>query len=282
MRGIFKTLILFGAGALVISPGYAYAQEEDIAIYDNQTNDFLLPSYFESEPESPQGDGVSEEVAAIETPQTVPADVDILAEIFGDEPNSPSANSSVPASRTASNTRIFYPTPQSVATSSAQQPLLTPLPPLPPVPETTIEPPRNFHRSSPYATKLLDRETGRGSADIILPKDIRLQFLPNRAHLTQAATKWIAAYGLHVRKDPRLVLVIRVSRQNWAIQQARLSLIMQVLFEQGLPARQMKIFQSDRDPDTLVIGTENNPDHTQTIVPGEEKNVINQQKTLSW
>lgn len=275
MHQKLKTFMILWMGAFGLAIFSAHAQEDQIAIFDNQTNDFLLPSYFDTPPQTPPPTP-----APPSKPQEVPSDVDILNEIFGDQAVSSTAlPSSQPEKRIT--TQVFYPTPRAVQRTD-QQPLLTPLPPLPVLPEQDVLPPTRIQRYSPYATRLLAKESGKSKANVILPKDIRLQFLPNITQLTEAAVKWITAYALHVQKDPRLVLSIRVSSRNWPVQQARLSLIMQIVTEKGLPLRQLQVFQSDRDPDTLIIGSETNPNQTQVITPEETKRIIKEQKTLSW
>ncbi len=274
VKTVFSVLI---AGVCFISTS-AYTQvTEDILIYDNQTNDFLLPSYFDT-PAAPLPPPTTSQNT--QTTQNVPADIDILNEIFGDQAiNSQQNLTERDPSATASQT--FYPTPKSVQKSKAQ-PLLTPLAPLPQVPEASIQPPKHIQRSSPYVTRLLAKETGKSKANIQLPKDIRLQFNHNATQLTDSAVKWISAYALHVQKNPTKVVNIRVSTQDWSVQQARLGIIMQIMIEKGLPVRQIQIYQSDRDVDSIIIGADINPNQTQVITPEERKHVIKEQKTLVW
>ena len=294
MYGVKKTLIAIAFGALSFCPVYTRAQVEDVAVYDNQTNDFLLPSYFDAAPNQP----IEEPALAENTPQEVPADVDILTEIFGDQAVPSTSNTPLHETTNTASTnkgpqqKMFYPRPKSVATSQKRQPLLTPLAPLPKAADPNPPAPNNLYVPSTYASQILDRETDDTKANVPLPKDIRLQFLPNRTQLTASVLKWVKAYALYVRKDPRLVVALRVSYKDWAVQQTRLSLIMQILFENHLSARQLQIFQSDRDPDTLVIGWEKNQNLTQLTDPEEKKrkqkeadddeNTQKGQKMLSW
>ena len=273
-----KTTLSALIGVIFLTATGVYAQSnEDILIFDNQTNDFLLPSYFDTP--APQ---VANSAPMTQPAQTVaPSDIDILQEIFGDQAVSPAP--AIPeAPKPKVTTQTFYPTPQSVA-QSTQQPLLTPLAPLPQVPEESVQPPKHFQaNTSPYVTRLIAKETGKSKANIQLPKDIRLQFNAGATQLTDPAVKWISAYALHVKKDPTKVVNLRISTQNWPTQQARLGIIMQLLLEKGLPARQIHIYQSDRDTDSLIIGADTNPDLTKVITPEEKKRVINEQKTLIW
>ncbi len=284
MKEVFNILV----GGLCFTAMFAHAKtNEPLLIFDDPNNDFLLPSYFDTPVPSPAPVVVQpvqslqpiQSVQPVPT-QNVPADIDILKEIFGDQAvNSVPLSPAQPAKRTT--TQTFYPTPRSVQ-QSKQIPLLTPLAPLPQVPEATIPPPKHFQRSSPYASKLIAKETGKSKANIQLPKDIRLQFTRGATQLTDQAVKWLSAYALHVQKDPTKVVNLRVSAQDWDIQQARLGIIMQLLFEKGLPVRQIQIYQSDRDPDSLIIGADINPNQTRAIVPEETKRVIKEQKTLIW
>lgn len=278
MRSNIKTTFAVMTASICLASIVSYAQvPDDILIYDNQTNDFLLPSYFDTPAPSLPEPAVTQ---ISQQPQTVPADIDILNEIFGDQ----AVNSQPlppPAQRAKANVQTFYPTPKSVKQSTAQ-PLLTPLAPLPQVPEAAVPPPKRIQRSSPYATRLLAKETGKSKANIQLPKDIRLQFNPGATQLTDSAVKWISAYALHVQKDPTKRVNLRVSAQNWATQQARLGLIMQIMLEKGLPTRQIQIYQSDRDPDSIIIGVDTDPNQTKAITPEETKRIIKEQKTLSW
>ena len=277
MRQGIKTLCyIMMASATTLSVSVFAQNANDILIYDNKTNDFLLPSYFDTPPQRP----IQQEQTQPLVPQNVPADVDILTEIFGDQ--AVSSQPLPPAKKQATiNTQTFYPTPKSVK-QSTQQPLLTPLAPLPQVPEASIPAPKRFQRSSPYVTKLLAKESGKSKTNIQLPQDIRLQFNPGATQLTDPAVKWISAYALHVQKDPTKVINLRVSTQNWDVQQARLGIIMQIMMEKGLPARQIQIYQSNRDPDNVIIGYSLNPNQTKAITPEETKQVIKEQKTLIW
>ena len=275
VKSIFS--ILMGVICLTVPDVYAQSND-DILIFDNQTNDFLLPSYFDTPSAPLPSDDSSQNTG---TTQNVPADIDILHEIFGDQTVEATPVVSTPAAPKIT-TQTFYPTPKSIKQTS-QQPLLTPLAPLPQVPEATIPPPKHFQpNSSPYVTRLIAKETGKSKANIQLPKDIRLQFNPNATQLTDPAVKWISAYALHVKKDPTKVVNLRISSQNWSIQQARLGIIMQLLLEKGLPVRQIQIYQSDRDPDSLIVGADINPNLTRAITPEETKRVIKEQKTLIW
>ena len=278
MRHTRNAILVYGVAMSFLATVSAFAQTTDVAVFDGQNNDFLLPSYFDTPlpppPEQPTAD------------QNIPTDVDILKEIFGDQPQ-PTVETPKPKlgqtfyPSTNKAAKTFYPTPKAVQ-EAKKEPLLTPLPPLPEKAEETVLPPQNFQHKSIYAAKLLAKETGKSKINIQLPRDVRLQFNPDAVQLTETVMKWITAYALHVRKDPRLLFTIRVSDKDWSIQQARLSLIVKIAMEQGLPARQIQIFHSARNPDAVIIGAEPHPEQTQIALPVEAKKVIREQKTLLW
>ena len=267
----------------------AHAQvQDDVLLFDDPNSSFLLPSYFEqSAPTMPQFSGYTQN-----TTQNVPADVDILREIFGDQARPigstlneqtppPSEERSAAPRKTASKT--FFPQTSNKQQEVSEGPLLTPLMPLPEVPEkVSLLTPIVHAKSSPYAARLLAREAGTGDPELEVPNDLRLRFPHNTTKLTDAAIKWLTAFAMNVQKDPSRILQIRVSRQNWKVQQARLTLMIQLLMEKGLGASQIKIYQSDRDPETIVVARMPDPTQTQARVPEYGVKKIMEQKTLSW
>ena len=277
----FKKWSIWGAvGSLSCTVTVALAQAApDILVFDNTNGDFLLPSYFDQAPSSP--------VSAQEPAKNVPSDVDILTEIFGkDAKTSFTPTTPTPEPQTtATNPQTFYPRPQELKTTTQQkQPLLTPLPPLPKPAEPEIVPPLRVTTPSPYAEKVLAKETGKTKdrGNVTLPKDIRLQFESGATQLTETAIRWISAYALHVQKDPRLVAEVRVSRHAWQTQKKRLALVMQTFVEKGLSARRIHVYHSDRDPDTMVIGYQEDPNQTKIVTPVDKNTKLKEQKTFSW
>ena len=160
--------------------------------------------------------------------------------------------------------------------------MLTPLDPIPPAPEPEVAPPLNTHPKSVYAAKLLAKETGKAKVSTQLPKEMRLLFDPNSTQLSDSSVKWLSAYAAHVQKDSRLIFSIRISNKNWTLQQARLNLIIKLLIEKGLSSKQLRIFQSNRDENSMILSVDLGPDQTPIIVPSDKKRVIKEQKTLVW
>ncbi len=259
-----KIIYILIFAATVQTAGAAALSDNGVLVANDPQNDFLLPSYFEAP--APQ-------TSTAENTQ-VPTDIDILTEIFGEQ--------AIPSVATQTTATTLHPSPQTGALKKEKTPLLTKLPPLPATMETPIVPPKRTKTPAGYVTKVYNKETGKSKADVTMPKDIRLQFNSGSSQLADSTIKWIASYALYAKKDPRLVLNIRVSSLEWATQQARLSLILQIILEKGLSVRQIQIFQSNRDPNTIIIGADLHPDQTRVIVPNEVKTIIKEQKTLSW
>ena len=293
MQKLKKRFLFVSVVGLLLPSFGTFAQTTgDVLVFDNTSGDFLLPSYFDQSPStSSSNQNLTFSAPAPAYSQTqVPSDVDILREIFGDSAqtsqvlNIQTPSSSTSSSSSAKSGQTFYPRPKQIQTQVAtpQQPLLTPLPPLPTPPEKQIAPPKRNNTPSAFAAKVVAKETGTSKTAVTLPKDIRLQFPKGQALLTPTVIKWVTAYALHVKKDPRLLIEIRVSNRDWAVQKSRLTIIMQQMLEQGLNAKKIRIYQSDRDPDTLIIGYETDPNQTKIVVPTERTVRINEQKTLSW
>ena len=290
MESMEKVIAVALLACVCLSTGSAYADKttrvpEDVLVFDSAAQDFVLPSYFDGVPApSPQPMTFAPNTTSeSKTVQQIPDNVDILKEIFGDEEAVTSAPpKSQPPVATMPVGQVFYPQPQVIRTEVKTQPLLTPLPPIPPAPEANIPPKTRTTPVQLYSSKILAKEMGKSKTAIILPKDMRLQFSPGSAQLAHSNLKWITAYALHVQKDPRLVVEIRVSQNDWTIQRSRLNLIVQTLLQRGLPSRQIRILRTDRDADSLILGYNDRADQTKIIVPDEVPRKIKQQKTLSW
>ncbi len=249
-KKITKVLLLVLLGI----PQMVHAQDnQDLLLFDNSSQDFLLPSYLDTNQPTPE----------------VPTDIDILTEIFGNQ----------------ATQQVAQPKTQTTQLSQqTKQPkeLLTPLDPLPTLTEKPLQLNKPKIYTSQYAVKLLNKEEGKNKINMTIPTDLRLTFTPNSTQLTESALNWISAYALHIQKDPRLEAIIRISNKNWPLQQARLSLIVKKMMEKGLSTQQIRILQSNRDENTLIIGKQTNKNQTPIITPQETKKIIKKQKTLLW
>ena len=241
-------------------------------------DDFLLPSYWTT-------------TTPVVAPNALraPTDEDILAAIFG-TPSMPGGSSTgsgvVPtAAEPSEQTRghTFYPRSQvRVEKDFEEELLLTPLPPIPPKAEPEISPRKVFVMQSNYVNQLLQQVRHQQSEGATIPKDIRITFSSNEAKLSSQNLKWVKLFATYVLYDPRLVLVVRLSNQNWDLQRARLAMILQVAMESGLSAQQIKIYSSNRDENSVVLSYDFN-DALTRIQPFQEKiKPVRTHKTLTW
>ena len=277
-----KMIRAFWTGACFMLAVPVCAQIEDISIFENPNDNFLLPSYFDTPPTTYVQPTPSPVQPRATAPTQAPEDVDILSEIFGTQ------NPPVSQKQSTQHTvQTYYPSKgitSSVSTTVTKKkaPTLEPLPPIPAVPEQEILLPKKRHITSQNASKLLAKVSGKATNSLTMPKELKLKFEPNSTQLSSTTTKWITAYALHVHKDPRLFLNIHVSNQNWPIQQARLGLIIKLLIEKGLSSKQINVFQSNRGPDSIILDADLDPNQTKIITPSDSKQKIREQKTLEW
>ena len=108
-----------------------------------------------------------------------------------------------------------------------------------------------------------------------MPKEVRLKFYPGQSNLSAQAMKWIKSFATIVRDDPRLVVEIRASGENWPLQSKRLALMLQAILETGVSRHQILIFKTGRSVDTVLLGYGKALDH-------EVKINKKRQKTITW
>ena len=87
--------------------------------------------------------------------------------------------------------------------------------------------------------------------------------------------KWIKAFALKVRNDPRLGIEMRASEENWPLQSKRLGLMLQTILETGISRHQIVIYRSPRSVDAILLGYGRMADQ-------EVKMNKKRQKTISW
>ena len=203
----------------------------------------------------------------------IPAQTDILNEIFG--PNALKLNVNQPVATPVQSRQItpipgmYYP----------KQAILTKLPDLPPPVmtyeqsvDTTREP---AVRQPDYADQFLESlETGK-TVYFTVPREMRVTFYPGKSALSAQALKWVKAFAIKVKNDPRLVMEIRASEENWPLQSKRVGLMLQVILEQGVSRHQVMIYKSPRPKDTVLLGYA-------PLADKELKKDKKKQKTISW
>lgn len=238
----------------------AYTQTNEVVVMPN-ANDFLGPTY--AMPDAP---------VFVQTPVVSPSNQDILTEIFGS--NAITLNANQPVQPVQS--RTIAPTP---GMYRPKQNVLTKLPDLP-VPSVTFEPSVDTTitpviKQPKYADDLLAEVQGGKKVMFSAPREVRVSFYPGQSSLSAQALKWIKIFALKVRNDPRLVLEIRVSDENWPLQSKRVALMLQTVMEQGVSRHQIYVYKSPRATDTVLIGYGQ-------AVDKEVKKGKKQQKTISW
>ena len=182
------------------------------------------------------------------------------------------------------NTAILTPvTPTYTAPST--RPILIPLAPLPKVAEpepTAPTPPVRKVIPSEYADYMLTALEKNERPGFIMPQEIKVSFYKNASHFSGQTIKWIKAFSMKALNDPRLVVQVRLSTQNPAVQQKRLSIIKNTLIGNGLSPHQIQIVFTDRPTDSLVLRTINKPEHTQISVRKSQSGRRVEKRTTKW
>ena len=273
-RGIFLLLVCFCGYA-----GFAGAEElnadeqgptapeaVEVAVVGDT---FIAPSYV-----IPESSDILP--AADPEPEGIPSEIDILNEIFGSSDSLPVAPviPQIPV-----QPKTF--TPSTGIQPAADQSLLTPLPPLRlDTPVEEIEPKKRSFSKTPFA----DQAITMAESDVLgktnmPPREIRITFYPGQANFSAQALKWAKSFAIHVVHDPRLLAEIRVSQTGWNVQEKRLKVLLQVLKEAGVSVHQIRVYKTNRDANSILIGYANNPEKVpgKTKIVGEKK-----QKTIEW
>ena len=287
-RGIFLLLACFYGYAGFAGAEELYTDEQgptavdavDVAVVGDN---FLTPSYVipEAPDETQSVDVVSEEIEEnneLNNAEStgIPPEIDILSEIFG---SSDLASLTAPVlPKTPAAAKTF--TPAAGVQPVENQPLLTELPP--PLrfdtPAEIIEPKKSAVLKTTYADNALAMaESGLLTKN--MPREIRITFYPGMASFSAQALKWAKSFALHVVHDPRLMVEIRISQTNWGVQEKRLKVLLQILKEIGVSVHQIRIYKTNRDANSILMGYAKNPEKatSATRIVGEKK-----QKTIEW
>lgn len=219
--------------------------------------DFLTPTY----------------TAPAEQTAPVPSEVDILNEIFGSDTPIPEQN--IPTQKPVQHTF----TPQT-GVQRTDMPLLTPLPPQPIFAraDAPIPAPKTYFTQPPYADQALAMASSPASS-LSMPREIRITFYKDQTSFSAQALKWVKSLAVRVVNDPRLVAEIRISEETPKIQEKRLSVLLQILKEEGISAHQIRLYKTARDANSILIGYADNPDLTRVSDKNSKKGV---QKTINW
>jgi len=227
--------------------------------------DFLAPTYAAPETQS-------------QSVAPVPSEVDILNEIFGSDNPESSVPETMIVHNTASQQHTF--SPRKGIECEDDTPLLTPLPPLKiPQSESDIPPKRIYFKKSGLADQAIAVATAAPSG-IGMPREIRITFYPEQSTFSVQALKWVKSFAIHVVNNPTLLIEIRISEQNPKIQRKRLSILLQILKEEGVSAHQIRLYKTGREENTILMGYVNNPEYT--TVRNNQKLTERDQKTINW
>ena len=216
-------------------------------------------------------------VSSASSTMAVPSEVDILNEIFGstiplfDEPEVASTQQS----------KQYTFSPRVGVQKKQETPLLTPLPSLYQVPtdDGFIEPKKSAFNQTGLADQALAMALS-DSSGIGMPREIRIKFYPNQATFSAQALKWIKSFAVRVANNPTLLAEIHISSENQQLQERRLSILIQILKEVGVSAHQVRLYKTNRDENTVLMGYANNPDYT---MPGNNNKTKERvQKTINW
>ena len=159
-------------------------------------------------------------------------------------------------------------------------PLLTPLPPQPIFAraDAPIPAPKTYFTQPPYADQALAMASSPASS-LSMPREIRITFYQGETAFSAQALKWVKSLAVRVVNDPRLVAEIRISEETPNIQEKRLSVLLQILKEEGISAHQIRLYKTARDANSILIGYADNPDLTRVNDKNSKKGV---QKTINW
>ena len=169
----------------------------------------------------------------------VPSEVDILNEIFGSDNPESSVSSAMIAHNATPQQRTF--SPRTGVQCDDETPLLTPLPPLKiPQSESDVPPKKVHFKQSGLADQAVAMATTTSSG-VGMPREVRITFYPDQSTFSAQAIKWVKSFAIHVVNNPTLLIEIRMSNQNPKIQRKRLSILLQILKEEGVSAHQIRL-----------------------------------------
>ena len=265
----FQSFVMMGIVAVLFAPTLVLSEDllfdeqgptaEEAVATVTAGEDFLTQSYVVPTDATAQ-------------PEPVPSEVDILNEIFG------SPNPDIAPILQKSSQQMFF--PKANVKKQDEQPLLTPLPEIKvDLPEEKNPTPRKAPFTwSGYADQALSLAEGGMANSLNMPREIRITYYKGQSGMNVHSLKWVRAFAVRVVHDPRLLIEVRVSEKQWDVQQKRLKLLLQILKEEGVSVRQIRVYKSDRNPDNILMGYAY--DSEQTKMGAEKKQ--KEQKIIDW
>lgn len=135
--------------------------------------------------------------------------------------------------------------------------------------------------NSAYADRILEDFTQNGTSTL-MPHEMKVTFYPGEASFSGHSLKWIRAFSNAAMYDPRLVLEIRMSRNEMPLQYKRLAILQNALTGAGLSTHQMQVSFVNRPTDTLLLRNIKRPEPTEVIQKNTQKKVKKQTKAVKW
>lgn len=171
-----------------------------------------------------------------------------------------------------------------VTKTARTTPILIPLAPLPEAPAVEPAPDKHVRHVIPseYADQFLSASEQGEKPGFIMPQEIKVSFYKNATDFSGQTLKWIKAYAKSALADPRLVVEVRVSNQDPEIQYKRLALVRNTLMSNGLSSHQIRMIQTNREPDSLVLRTALKSDPKQVVVTKSSTGRKIEKQTTTW
>ncbi len=174
--------------------------------------------------------------------------------------------------------------PKTPVVSVPEHPILVPLAPLPKVaePEPIIETPTRKVIPSEYADRVLATFNQNERPDFIMPQEIKVSFYRNASEFSGQTIKWIKAFSVGALNDPRLIVQVRLSVYNPAVQQKRLSVVRNTLIGAGLSPHQIQVVFTNRPTDSLILRLMDKPEAVSVSIRQSKAGRRVEKRTTKW
>lgn len=87
----------------------------------------------------------------------------------------------------------------------------------------------------------------------VIPAELRLTFKPGSAEISAQSVRWIKSFGQQAKKDIQRAVEVRMSNQDYSLQEKRFALIRSTLVGAGMVDEQIIPVMTDRTPHTVVL-----------------------------
>ncbi len=135
---------------------------------------------------------------------------------------------------------------------------------------------------SDFADKVLQATGDEATPAFIMPQDLKVTFYPNATDFSGQTVKWIKAFSLKAARDPRYIIEIRLSLDNPVIQQQRLSVVQNILLNNGLSSHQLAVTYVNRPENSLILRVVRKAETTQTTQITSKTGKKSSNTLISW